>query len=37
MSDCNDQDYLINRTVYDEINNANPNDIGWVVLEEPEE
>ena len=37
MSDCNDQDYLINQTVYAEINNANPNDIGWIVLDEPED
>lgn len=37
MSDCNDQDYLINRTVYDGINNANPNDIGWTPIDEPED
>lgn len=37
ICDCNDQDYLINRTIYDEINNANPNDIGWIVLDEPED
>jgi len=34
MSDCNDQDYIINQTIYNEINNANPNDIGWIVLDE---
>ena len=37
MSDCNDQDYIINQTIYNEINNANPNDIGWIVLDEPED
>ena len=37
MSDCNDQDYLINRTIYDGINNANANDIDWIVLNEPED
>lgn len=37
MSDCNDQDYLINRTIYDGINNANPNYIDWIVLDEPED
>lgn len=37
MSDCNDQDYIINQTIYNEINNANPNYIGWIVLDEPED
>ena len=37
ICDCNDQDYIINRTVYDGINNANPNYIDWIVLDEPED
>ena len=37
MSDCNDQDYIINKAFYDSINEANPDDIGWILLDEPEE
>ena len=37
MSDCNDRDYIINKAFYDSINEANPDDIGWIPLEEAEE
>ncbi len=37
MSDCNDRDYIINKAFYDSINEANPDDIGWILLDEPEE
>ena len=37
MSDCNDRDYIINKAFYDSINEANPNDLGWLPLEEAEE
>ena len=37
MADCNDRDYIINKAFFDSINEANPNDIGWILLDEPEE
>ena len=37
MSDCNDKDYIINKAFFDSINEANPDDIGWILLDEPEE
>ena len=33
MVDCNDQDYIINRVLYDSINEADPNSIGWVSID----
>ena len=37
MADCNNQDYIINRAFYDLVNGANPNDIGWILLDEPDD
>ena len=37
MADCNDRDYIINKAFFDSINEANPDDIGWILLDEPEE
>lgn len=37
MADCNNQDYIINKAFYDSINEANPNDLGWLPLDEAEE
>lgn len=33
MADCNDDDYIINRSFYDSINEANPNHVGWILLD----
>lgn len=33
MADCNDDDYIINRAFYDSINEANPNHVGWILLD----
>ena len=33
MVDCNDDDYIINRAFYDSINEANPNHVGWILLD----
>ena len=37
MADCNNQDYIINRAFYDMVNGANPNDIGWILLDDPDD
>ena len=37
MADCNNQDYIINKAFYDSINETNPNDLGWLPLDEAEE
>ena len=37
MAYCNFQDYIISRSFYDEIMEANPNDIRWIPYDEPEE
>ncbi len=37
LSDCNNQDYIISRAFFDSINEANPNDLGWILLDEPDD
>ena len=37
LSDCNNQDYIINKAFYDLVNGANPNDIGWILLDDPDD
>lgn len=37
LTDCNNRDYIVNKTFYDSVVGANPNDIEWVPLDEPEE
>lgn len=37
MSDCNSEDYIINRVFYDSVVEADTNDTMWIPLNEPEE
>ena len=37
LADCNDQDYIVNRAVYDDINESNPNHVRWILVDEPDE
>ena len=37
IADCNNQDYIISRAFYDSINEANPDDLGWILLDGPDE
>lgn len=37
MADCNNQDYIVSRAFYDMVNEANPDALGWILLDEPDE
>lgn len=37
MADCNDRDYIVNKAFYDMLNEANPNHVGWIHLDELDE
>ena len=37
MADCNDQDYIVSRAFYDMVNEANPDALGWILLDDPDE
>ena len=37
IADCNNQDYIISKAFFDSINEANPKDIGWIILDEPDD
>lgn len=37
MADCNDQDYIVNKAFYDMVNEANPDALGWILLDDPDE
>ena len=37
MADCNDQDYIVSRAFYDMVNEANPDALGWILLDDLDE
>jgi hypothetical protein len=37
MADCNNQDYIVSRAFYDMVNEANPDALGWILLDDPDE
>ena len=37
MADCNDQDYIVSRAFYDMVNEANPDALGWILLDDPDD
>ena len=37
MADCNNQDYIISKAFYDSINEANPDALKWILLDDPDD